>query len=51
MCIRDRDEIQCTISNLELPISSLKFGKSQVPELWDYADGINTLEFLKGLNG
>ena len=46
-----KDEIQCTISNLELPISSLKFGKSQVPELWDYADGINTLEFLKGLNG
>lgn len=43
------EEIQCAISNLELPISRLCFGQSQVPDLWDYADGVNTLEFIKNL--
>jgi len=38
------DEIQCVVSREDIP-----FGKAQKPELWDYADGINTLKFLSEL--
>jgi hypothetical protein len=38
------DEIQCIVSKKDVP-----FGKSQEPELWDYADGVDTMEFLLGL--
>ncbi len=38
------EEIQCIVSKNDVP-----FGKSQKPELWDYADGVDTLEFLAGL--
>jgi hypothetical protein len=24
----------------------VKFGQTQHPKLWDYADGVNTIEFL-----
>lgn len=37
----NRDEIQCVVSKNDVP-----FGKSQRPELWDYADGLDTVEFL-----
>ena len=36
-----KDKIQCVIGMDFLP-----FGKSQSPFLWDYADGIDTIEFL-----
>jgi len=26
--------------------NSIPFGKTQQPELWDYADNVDTLEFL-----
>lgn len=43
-----REHIQCVVSSktiqLDLPI--VKFGESQSPKLDDYADNINTLEFL-----
>jgi len=39
-----REEIQCTVSKTDVP-----FGKSQSPELWDYADGVDTMAFLMGL--
>jgi hypothetical protein len=35
------DQIQCIISKKDVP-----FGMAQAPRLWDYADGIDTLEFL-----
>jgi len=35
------DEIQCIVSKKDIP-----FGKAQKPELWDYADNIDTIEFL-----
>lgn len=35
------DEIQCIVSQNHVP-----FGKSQQPELWDYADGVDTMKFL-----
>ncbi|MFT4846459.1 MAG: hypothetical protein ACJAZC_002199 [Cryomorphaceae bacterium] len=38
------EEIQCIVSKNDVP-----FGKSQKPELWDYADGVDTLEFLASL--
>lgn len=37
-------QIQAVIGHNYIP-----FGQSQTPELWDYADGVNTLEFLKSL--
>lgn len=42
---KDADKIQCVVSNGVLD-SEVPFGKTQNPELWDYADGINTLDFL-----
>lgn len=39
-----QDEIQCIVSSQDVP-----FGESQNPELWDYADGVDTLEFLLAL--
>jgi hypothetical protein len=36
-----KDKIQCTTGHEFIP-----FGKAQMPSLWDYADGIDTIEFL-----
>jgi hypothetical protein len=41
---RHKAEIQCVVSCVDVP-----FGKSQAPELWDYADGADTMEFLMAL--
>jgi hypothetical protein len=35
------DKIQCIVSKKHIP-----FGKAQQPHLWDYADGIDPIEFL-----
>jgi len=35
------ERIQCIVSR-----SDIAFGKAQSPHLWDYADGIDTIEFL-----
>lgn len=43
------DNIQCVITGDKNFISAVPFGKSQQPELWDYADGIDTMKFLTGL--
>lgn len=37
----NNDSIQCTVSKKHTP-----FGTAQMPALWDYADGIDTIEFL-----
>lgn len=42
---QDAHKIQCVVSNGILD-SEIKFGQTQNPQLWDYADGINTLDFL-----
>jgi hypothetical protein len=45
--IRNHSEsVQCVVSCNELPIMSVKPGKAQKPELWDYADDVDTMEFL-----
>jgi hypothetical protein len=36
-----KDSIQCITGRNHIP-----FGHSQMPHLWDYADGVDTLEFL-----
>jgi hypothetical protein len=38
------ENIQCVVSQKDIP-----FGKAQNPELWDYADNVDTIEFLLGL--
>lgn len=47
---RVEHKIQCMVSQQGWLEQSLPFGKAQQPELWDYADNINTLEFLKKLD-
>ncbi|MDI9258474.1 acyl-CoA reductase [Flavobacterium sedimenticola] len=41
----DKDQIQCVVSNGLTP-NSIPFGKTQQPALWDYADNVDTLQFL-----
>jgi hypothetical protein len=44
------EEIQCVVArNGWLQSSTIPFGKAQQPELWDYADGVDTLDFLLNL--
>ena len=43
------DKIQCMVSKDGWYEGSLPFGTAQCPELWDYADGVDTLEFLSSL--
>ena len=41
------DEIQCVVASDKLGLeNSVPFGKAQSPELWDYADGVDTMAFL-----
>jgi hypothetical protein len=44
---QDRDKIQCIVGNNTG--ATVGFGKTQSPELWDYADQIDTLKFLSEL--
>ena len=47
--IRDHiDEIQCVVSN-QIIKKSISFGEAQNPKIYEYADGINTLDFLEKL--
>lgn len=41
----DKDQLQCIVSN-DVIADSIPFGKTQRPELWDYADNVDTLDFL-----
>ena len=38
------DKLQCIVGKGHTP-----FGQAQTPEVWDYADGVDTVAFLKGL--
>jgi hypothetical protein len=42
---KDKEQIQCLVSK-GLTTKSIPFGKTQQPELWDYADDVDTLQFL-----
>ncbi|MDA3906663.1 MAG: hypothetical protein PF484_11365 [Bacteroidales bacterium] len=46
-----KDKIQCLVSKESFKkIEHLPIGKAQQPKLWDYADGIDTLQFILNLN-
>ncbi|HVS90767.1 MAG TPA: acyl-CoA reductase [Mucilaginibacter sp.] len=46
-----KDNIQCIVTMLTLPPgnNSVAPGQSQYPRLWDYADGVDTMDFLTKL--
>ena len=41
----EKDQIQCIVSN-NLIDNSIDFGQTQRPNLWDYADNVDTISFL-----
>lgn len=43
--LNDSEQIQCIVSNGVVE-GSIEFGHTQKPALWDYADNVDTLEFL-----
>lgn len=44
-----RGEIQCVVSKHSDIKNSISLGASQSPQLWDYADGMDTMSFLENL--
>jgi hypothetical protein len=48
---KESENIQCIVSSAPLKVNNqvVDFGKSQQPALWDYADGIDTMDFLTKL--
>jgi hypothetical protein len=46
---RADNQLQCVVGYPLPGIETIAFGQSQSPALWDYADGINTLDFLAKL--
>jgi len=45
----NNEKVQCKVSAAGFLSDVVPFGKSQQPELWDYADGVDTMAFLLGL--
>ena len=45
----DQEKIQCVVGNNNWVEGEVKFGESQHPSLWEYADGVDTMEFLMTL--
>jgi hypothetical protein len=46
---QDKNLIQCIVARKGLLEGTTNFGESQFPELWNYADNIDTLKFLLNL--
>lgn len=44
----NKENLQCVVSENILE-DEVPFGMTQHPQLWDYADNVNTLEFLKNI--
>ncbi len=44
----DNEQIQCIVANKFIE-NEIAFGQTQHPQLWDYADGVNTINFLSSL--
>jgi hypothetical protein len=43
------EEIQCIVGNPEDQLVEVPFGQAQQPALWDYADKVDTLAFLRSV--
>lgn len=49
--LRERENIQCIVGRPNKKgTARVPFGSSQKPELWDYADGVDTMAFLLNLS-
>ena len=46
--ITDTEQIQCIVAKGLLP-DEIAFGNTQIPQLWEYADNVDTLKFLSSL--
>lgn len=44
----NESKIQCVVGNQQP--ATIKFGQAQFPQVWDYADQLDTLKFLSELN-
>ncbi|MFI5220525.1 MAG: acyl-CoA reductase [Bacteroidia bacterium] len=44
-----KEKIQCIVTAKKEIENAVPFGKAQQPELWDYADGMDTMKFLLDL--
>ncbi len=44
------ENIQCIVTNCNEFKNKIEFGQAQKPELWDYADNVDTLKFLMQIN-
>lgn len=45
-----RDQIQCVVTSAPVAVPGVPFGQSQHPLLWEYADHVDTLNFLSNLS-
>ncbi len=45
---KNKDKLQCVVRN-NAGKDEVSFGKTQTPELWDYADNVDTIRFLAQL--
>lgn len=45
----NKEQIQCIASNLDISEDVVPLGKTQQPELWDYADNVDTVAFLSAI--
>ena len=43
--VREKDAIQCIVSK-GFTENEIAFGQTQKPQLWDYADDVDSIEFL-----
>ncbi|MFH0864548.1 MAG: acyl-CoA reductase [Bacteroidota bacterium] len=44
--LSEKDKLQCVAGKESIMENITPLGKSQQPELWDYADGVDTMKFL-----
>ena len=42
----EKDNIQCIVADKTVINEAIPFGESQKPQLWDYADNVDTINFL-----
>jgi len=47
--LAQQENLQCVVSNPDVIEQAVPYGKSQEPELWDYADNVDTMQFLLSL--
>lgn len=46
----NEEKLQCVVTKNPNAANEVAFGNTQHPKLWDYADGVDTLQFLINLN-